>query len=397
MSGTLPVTNGGSPFNQANGTIFERLQTQDLLLGSNATSSAKFAFINNATGTPTASISANNGNNATYLTGNGVLGTTNGQTLTLGSTGNINFFSSANVLDTLGNLSLAGNGTFAGTTGLTLTGNGAGLAFSGSGNHTISATSGTLQLGAATLTGTITGNNQNISGIGNISANTSANTITGFGTIGTTGTTNFNGLTLTLTGGGNPDITSTANNNLTIAPNGSGNTVLSSDFNSGVLIGSGSNTLAPLSVSGGIGGNAATIINQTNSGDIFTASASGATKFTIANNGNLQIYGSQTTPVTLTSNATAPQTIALPNATGTICLEGSASCGFSVGANYWQLNNNAISPSNSTFDVLIGSTATSSAQFGITGVATGAPTATLSAATNGNGISLVANSATIQS
>src|SRR4029079_10055356 len=45
----------------------------------------KFAFINNAAGTPTASISANNGDNATYLTGNGVLGTTNAQTLTLGS------------------------------------------------------------------------------------------------------------------------------------------------------------------------------------------------------------------------------------------------------------------------------------------------------------------------
>src|SRR5579872_2313016 len=165
MSGTLPVTNGGSPFNQANGTIFERLQTQDLLLGSNATASAKFAFINNATGTPTASISANNGNNATYLTGNGVLGTTNGQTLTLGSTGNINFFSSANVLDTLGNLSLAGNGTFGGTTGLTLTGNGAGLTFNGGGTNTIQSTGGTLQINAFRLGGTENAANNNITGV----------------------------------------------------------------------------------------------------------------------------------------------------------------------------------------------------------------------------------------
>ena len=36
--------------------------------------------------TPTASISANNGNNNTFLTGNGNLGTTNDQTLTLGGT-----------------------------------------------------------------------------------------------------------------------------------------------------------------------------------------------------------------------------------------------------------------------------------------------------------------------
>src|SRR6185295_16265965 len=94
VSGILPVANGGSPFNQANGAIFERLGSQDLLLGSNATDSAKFAFTNVAGGTPTASISANNGNNATYLTGTGNLGTTNAQTLTLGSssTGNISLY-----------------------------------------------------------------------------------------------------------------------------------------------------------------------------------------------------------------------------------------------------------------------------------------------------------------
>src|SRR6185369_15782527 len=66
---------------------------QDLLLGSNATSSAKFAFINVNAGTPTASIAANTANNALTLDGLGNIGTTNRETLSLGtaSTGDINF------------------------------------------------------------------------------------------------------------------------------------------------------------------------------------------------------------------------------------------------------------------------------------------------------------------
>ncbi|HVA96097.1 MAG TPA: hypothetical protein VND99_00415 [Candidatus Acidoferrales bacterium] len=91
ITGILPVANGGSPFEQNNGAINERITNQDLLLGGISTASAKFAVINVNSGTPTASISAANGNNAAYLTGTGVLGTTNAQTLQLGngSTGNV--------------------------------------------------------------------------------------------------------------------------------------------------------------------------------------------------------------------------------------------------------------------------------------------------------------------
>ncbi|MDE2590945.1 MAG: S-layer family protein, partial [Patescibacteria group bacterium] len=85
VSGILGSVNGGSPFDIGNGSIFERNNTLDLLLGATGTSSAKFAFINVNSGTPTASISANNGNNSTYLSGNGTLGTTNFQNLTIGS------------------------------------------------------------------------------------------------------------------------------------------------------------------------------------------------------------------------------------------------------------------------------------------------------------------------
>jgi excisionase family DNA binding protein len=69
-------------------------------------------------------------------------------------------------LNNSGDLTLAGNAIIAGTTGITLSGTGADLLFTGTGDHLISASSGTLQLGSATLTGTITGNNQNLGGVG---------------------------------------------------------------------------------------------------------------------------------------------------------------------------------------------------------------------------------------
>lgn len=80
-----------SPFTELNGAIVPLNSTEDLLVGGQSSASAKFAFINTNSGTPTASISAGTTGNNTYLTGNGTLGTTNKQTLTLGSstTGNI--------------------------------------------------------------------------------------------------------------------------------------------------------------------------------------------------------------------------------------------------------------------------------------------------------------------
>lgn len=76
---------------ESNGAISPTNSTTDFLLGGSATTSAKFGFVNINSGTPTASISANTGDNATYLSGNGILGTTNAQTLSLGSstTGNV--------------------------------------------------------------------------------------------------------------------------------------------------------------------------------------------------------------------------------------------------------------------------------------------------------------------
>ena len=72
------------------GTISPNNDTVDLLVGGNASSSAKFAVLNVNSGTPTASVSAGTAGGA-YLTATGTLATTAKQTLTLGNstTGNV--------------------------------------------------------------------------------------------------------------------------------------------------------------------------------------------------------------------------------------------------------------------------------------------------------------------
>src|SRR6185369_2660237 len=128
VTGILPTTSGGSPFDAASGSIFERNTTQDFLLGSQATSSAKFAILNVNSGTPIATISG-----GTFLTGAGNLGTTNRQSLTLGG-------------GTTGNIIIANNTIQTGATNFTT---GTGLTTIG-GNLTVNGTALTIT-NAATL------------------------------------------------------------------------------------------------------------------------------------------------------------------------------------------------------------------------------------------------------
>jgi len=80
------------------------------LLGGISTASARFGFLNVNSGTPTASLSAA-GNNATYLSATGVLGTTNAQTLNIGgsTTGNIILNAGSGSITLGNNTTLLGN------------------------------------------------------------------------------------------------------------------------------------------------------------------------------------------------------------------------------------------------------------------------------------------------
>src|SRR5207253_2574683 len=69
----------------------------------------------------------------------------------------------------------------------------------------------------------------------------------------------------------------------------------------------------------------------------------------------------------------------------------STSCGFSVGTNWFNVTNGALYPINSTLDFLVGGQSTASAKFGFLNVNSGTPTASISAITTNNALSLDAN------
>ncbi|MBP9819915.1 phage integrase N-terminal SAM-like domain-containing protein, partial [Candidatus Woesebacteria bacterium] len=77
------ILSAGSIWSSANGAIYPKNSTMDLLLGATATTSAKFAFTNVNSGTPTATMSAGVAG-GTYLNSQGKLAATAMQNLTLG-------------------------------------------------------------------------------------------------------------------------------------------------------------------------------------------------------------------------------------------------------------------------------------------------------------------------
>jgi len=132
-----------------------------------------------------------------------------------------------------------------------------------------------------------------------------------------------------------------------------------------------SGTLAVASVSGKTSF-AALVTNNDGTGDLFTASASGWTRFIVSNGGAIGLsggYGSN--GQCLTSGGSA----------GVAASWGA--CG-SGGASYWNLvsgigvaNGGYITPINSTADLLIGGQSTASAVFAVLNLASGTPTATV--------------------
>ena len=396
----------------ANGALSPLNSTNDLLLGSNATSSAVFAFTGVAGGsTPTASISGGL-TGGVSLSANGILGTTNEQTLAIGgsSTGNI-------VIDSQSLLDLNTVNNRAITTGTGLTTLGGSLQVNGNAINDSGAVT-RISLGATT---TLTNTTTTLSGTTTLTAS-SLTTFTTAGTLGiAANTVNFgNGSSGVVLG-------TTSNQNLTLTPNGTGQLLLTSNYQQGVAIGSANSTAAPLAINGGIGNNGALIVNQLNSGDIIDASAAGVTKFQVGNSGNITATGSLTGLTALSSGGNVTFTgIGTGNTSSVLYLNGSnqlalatttsgvqqcllssggatgapvwGSCGTGT-ANYWQQNLGTVSPSNITNDLLLGGTSTASAEFAFTGVGNNTPVASISAVTGSapNGLSFNGSTSTIQS
>ena len=195
------------------GALYPVNNTTDLLIGSSATTSAKFAFTGVSSGIPTASISGTTANVATYLTGNGTLSTTNAQNLVLGSS-------------TTGNIILSSRGV------TSLTADGANLTAAGTitlpNSNTLTGVSNYLQLangvsvgGGTTYhfdsTGNIVANDVAVNGGNLTTTQTTANIFTNATTLGIgagTGTTTVNN-TLAVTGNTNLNGDTTIGNAIT--------------------------------------------------------------------------------------------------------------------------------------------------------------------------------------
>ena len=276
-SGTLTwvdansAASGSIYWTQTGAAVHPKNSTVDLLVGGSATSSAKFAVLNINSGTPTASISGTTANVATYLTGQGNLATTNMAPLTIGGS-------------TTGSLTLDENTTITGN--LALSGNEADLTFSGTGNHDITASAGTLRFGAATLTGAITGNSQNITGLNNLTGVTS--------TFSTSITTPL------LTNAGNLTLSATGANNILFSTNGTERWRVTS---TGILQSNGAQTIqtsnANLTLATG-GGNGHVLLMPNGTGNVGINNASPAYKLDVT--GDINFTGA------LRANGTAGTT-----------------------------------------------------------------------------------------
>jgi len=438
-------TVGTNYWDRANGAVFPKIASiHDLLLGSGSTSSAKFAVINIAAGTPTASVSAQNAAaQALVLAGDGSIQSVRNNTLTLGgsTTGDIAFKPNNVSTPTLylqgGNV---GIGTLNPTAKVEITG-GAGLKINNVDFQTamqFSSTSG----GASTVSPNViytSGNGENIYFRKNgpayimigIDGSTTrfqfgadASTVSylnggNFG-IGTTtplellhvaGNATVSG-NLTLSGSSR-SIQSTANNTLTIGGNTTGNITISPLNGSGITTNTGTFNLSSGKT---YQINATDVLSATTLGSGVTSSslttvgtiASGTWQGTLVGTtygGTGQNFGSTAQGSLPYFNGTGTMAALAPGTSGFVLQTNGASANPSwvdastVGTNYWDRANGAVYPKIATVhDLLIGGTSTLSAKFAVLNMNSGTPVASVSAtgATNRPGIS-VGGDGTIQS
>ena len=299
---------GGSNWRINSGAISPNNDTLDLLIGNTATSSAKAGFIYINSGTPTATVSAGVAGGS-YLTATGTLATTANQSLTLGNS-------------TTGNVVIAPGGTPA------LTATGANLVAAG--NLTLTAATnlifGSTSLGETTsavdsgayLVGTFdefaNSNSLNVQDVLDDLDNSLTTALAGSTVWTDAGTylypTAAEVLGNSASGGANKlagiyladssPLTFGTDNDFSFAFNNATST-LGSTLTSGTRLGiNTTSALATLDVRSSLGtiptasisGNtsmATLIVDQSGSGDIFTASSAGQTRFVVKNNGNVGI------------------------------------------------------------------------------------------------------------
>ncbi|MCL5439097.1 MAG: hypothetical protein M1268_03865, partial [Patescibacteria group bacterium] len=438
VTGTGACTGGSTTdyWTLANGSLYPINTTLDVLIGGTSTASAKFAFMNVNSGTPVASISANSGNNAVYLTGDGTLATTNRGTLTLGNSSTYN--TTGNLLinpNGTGNVTIGGTSPYTTDTGLLSVYGG--IRSSSTGNASLVLDAGTGGAGgnqvsyidfrnSATLKGNIAVNEATSgtplelnSAVSNDVGIAAGGGNVGIGTNGPISKLTISGdakslvlNTATLNPAGRSEIGFCENcivgDALSMALSYDGSGIGDSNkmniigagvdlvtFTRGGLVGIG--TTSPLSllhVSGGNkGGNSLAIFDQRGAAtnDILTASASGATRLTLGNAGDLTVTGNVAagTGKAFYVGTTAGSTVASASCvitTGGIVTSTGACTGIFSGG-YWTLANGSLYPINTTLDVLIGGTATSGAnfaKFGFINVNSGTPTASVSAGAAGS-------------
>ena len=290
------------------GAISTVYPTADLLIGSNATTSAQFAITGVASDTPVATIAGSTNNGLVLSADDSTIQSLRNNTLTLGG-------------DTTGNISLAENTSVTGT----LTSSGL---ITGSNGLTVSSGNLAITSGLLSLNGTTRISN---AGVGTFATNTQIATQT------FTSNSIADSGALTISSGGAGDITLTS----------AGGNILSS---------------SPLN----IGGAAQQAYN------FFAASTAGNANAVDASD----LYIQDDLEVDGTIYAATDVIVG----GSSVCLSSGTNCP-SGATTYWQQNQNALSPTNaSVYDLLLGSSTTSSAKFAVIGInGTNTPVASISA------------------
>ncbi|KKU65907.1 MAG: hypothetical protein UX91_C0014G0009, partial [Candidatus Amesbacteria bacterium GW2011_GWB1_47_19] len=160
---------------------------------------------------------------------------------------------------------------------------------------------------------------------------------------------------------------------------------LTADLNLGAT----ATSSAKISLAGSLDrGKAVAIFNQTEAADILTASSGGSTRMTLDTSGNLTLglAGTQqgglvlantsafTTTIRSSNSSAESYTLTLPTTNGSpnevLQTDGAGATSWVAqtgGANFWQINEGALSPFSLTADFNLGATATSSAKLSIAG------------------------------